>query len=149
MNIDDSTSALPLPAADEWPVEQCPPPASDRQHLIDLAGDEFAVAVAAVEHLRANKAAKEAMRSRWQPVLDELAELDDDRDSDDDRTMAARLIECSKLCGWHSDEDDTWDERLTRLVVGIIEEAGWPVTVERHRGTPDRVRINGYRVGEE
>jgi hypothetical protein len=140
MTIDATT--LALPGADEWPLQPAPHP-SPRQHLIDLTADEFAAAEAAVLQLRARKAAQEADRQRWQPVLDELAEIDDG--TGDGAAMAARLIERAELCSWNEEED----ERLTRLVVGIIEEAGWPVEIDRRRGRPDQVRINGYRIGDE
>jgi hypothetical protein len=136
---------LSPPDADDWPVEQIPRP-TERQHLIDLTEEEFSAAGAAVIRLRAQKAAQEATRQRWQPVLDELVDALDSEDTEDDSVaMARRLIECTKLCGW----DEEYDDRLTRLVVGIIAEAGLSVSIERRRGHPDRVNINGKLISVE
>jgi hypothetical protein len=145
MTIDAAT--LALPDAADWPLQPDPRP-SPRQHLIDLTADEFEAAEAAVMQLRAQKAEEDAMRSKWQPCLDELVELDDNEE--DDNAMGAHVMRMAALCGWNpADDYDGGKDRLTRLVVGIIGQAGLPVSIERRRGRPDLVNINGKLVSVE
>jgi hypothetical protein len=131
---------LSLPDTDAWPVHHDPHPAS-RKQLSDLSDDELAAATEAVEQLRQAKAAQEVNRQRWQPIFDELVEIEEDGGSNG---MAARLIEMSELCNW----DETEDERLCGLAVALIEQLGLDVkrnkrgevSVDRWRGPVVRHR---------
>jgi hypothetical protein len=77
-----------------------------------LDAEETAAASAAIQQLRERKRAEGVHRERWQPVLDELADIDDGVE------MARHLIERSRLCGW--DEAEDW--RLRTLVAGLVQE---------------------------
>jgi hypothetical protein len=98
----------------------------------DLTDEERAVADdaarKAVERLRESRRLDKEARERWQPVLDELEEVEAEAD-DGSMEMAQRFIERTKLCGWNEDTD----QRLQGLVIGLVEILG--LNVRRHRRT--------------
>jgi hypothetical protein len=107
--------APPAVALNTWPNQNAPQQPSLFPQLTDLSDDELAAATAAVERLRLRKAEQEANRQRWQPIFDELANLEEE---DGSYGMAVRLIEMAELCGWNEDQD----ERLCGLAVSLIEQ---------------------------
>jgi hypothetical protein len=106
----------------------------------DLTEEEAAAVRAAsqraLEELREDKRRQTKIRAAWAPALVHLEE------NDAISNLAGAFIAATKLCGW----DEATDDKLARLVVGLIEELELKVAVTRHRNRPDTVHIGGYLI---
>ena len=108
------------------------------EQFAGLNAEESAAALHAIAEVRERRRRLEEDLAVWRPVL---TDLDERPDGD---AMAERLIAMSRAGGW----DETEDDCLARLAVGIIKHLGLEVRVERHRHSPDRVRVGGYLICE-
>jgi hypothetical protein len=106
----------------------------------DLTEEEIAAAreasQRAVEELRERNRRKAEILAIWSPALRDLEAADADGLS----SMAECLMAAAKAFGWNEEEDN----KLARLAVCLINDLELAVTVERHRNSPDRVRVSGY-----